>query len=85
MPSSGVIRPQHIVYYPLLAYNSYKPDNRELIVTILARKKKISQVMNLGQDWQFVTFVQSPCMFGQIDHDDDATNGSGEGIISSYS
>ena len=57
MLSSGLTRPQYIVYYPLLAYNSYKPDNKELIVTNMTRKKKISQVVKLGAEWHFVTFV----------------------------
>ena len=57
MLASGLTRPQYIVYYPLLAYNSYKPENRELVVTNMARKKKISQVVKLGADLRFVTFV----------------------------
>ena len=65
--ASGLIRKQYIVYYPLLVYNSFKPDNSELIVTNMARRNKVSQVVNLGANWNFISFVESPCQAGQID------------------
>ena len=43
--ASGLTRQQHHVYYPLLAHNSYQPDNSQLILTNLADKTKLSQVI----------------------------------------
>ena len=40
--AAGLTRQQHIFYYPLLAYNSYLPDNSEIIVTNMAEHKKVS-------------------------------------------
>ena len=45
------------VDYPLLVYNSYLPNNSELIVTNIAERDKTSQVIELGNNLSFICFV----------------------------
>ena len=62
---TGLVRQQHVVSYPLLAYNGYLPDNSELVVTNMAEREKRPQLIQLGQ-WRFVSFVESACMSGVL-------------------
>ena len=50
-----------IVDYPLIAYNSYKPDNSEIVICNFAEKKKQSQIIHLGK-WKFISFVKNVCL-----------------------
>ena len=43
--ASGLTRRQYKVDYPLLAYNSFLPDNSEIVVTNMAERAKVSQVV----------------------------------------
>ena len=73
---TGVIEMTQTVNYPIIVYNTYLPDNSELVVTNLAEKQKKSQVISLGQHLRFVSFVQSPYLLdyftdrGQIKSND---------------
>ena len=42
--------------YPMLVYNGYMPDNRELVIANLARKNAPQQILHLNEI-QFLTFV----------------------------
>lgn len=53
---SGLVRHDHLVYYPLLIYNNYLPDNSELVIVNMAEKDNTSQAVKLGK-WRFIAFV----------------------------
>ena len=79
--ASGLIRHQQLIYYPMLAYNSYLPDSSELVITNLAecdesdldhntkimRRKRRTFVLNLGQTWSFVSFINTACQSKELD------------------
>lgn len=62
---TGVSEMVEAVEYPLIVYNSYLPNNSELIVTNIAEKEKESQVLNLGP-LRFVTFISSPFLHDKL-------------------
>lgn len=55
-----------MVDYPLIAYNSFVPDNSEIILTSLAEHIKKSQVINLGPKIRFIAFINSPFLLDDI-------------------
>ena len=56
---TGVAEMTNAVEYPLIVYNSFLPNNSELIVTNIAEKDKVSYVISLGS-LRFLTFVNAP-------------------------
>ena len=54
---TGITDMTEAVDYPLLVYNSYLPNNSELIVTNIAERDKTSQVIELGNNLSFICFV----------------------------
>lgn len=63
---TGLTEMKEAVDYPLLVYNSYLPDNSELVVTNMAEKIKTSQVIDIGENLSFVTFVNGPFLANEF-------------------
>ena len=45
---TGILPQTFMADYPLIAYNSFLPDNSELVVTNMAENQKTSQYIDLG-------------------------------------
>ena len=48
-----------IVDYPMIAYNSYEPENSEIILCNFAQKPNKLQKLHLGRQWDFVCFINT--------------------------
>ena len=58
----GITLQSWIVDYPLIAYNSFLPENSEIVLSNFAEKEKYSQYIHLGSQWSFISFVKTACL-----------------------
>ena len=59
--AQGVCLQTFAADYPFIVYNSFQPDNSELIFANLAQRESQSQRLDLGE-WQFISFVKTVCL-----------------------
>ena len=52
--------------YPLFAYNSFLPDSSEIIIVNMAEHEKRQQVLDIGPQWRFISFVESTVITQQL-------------------